>query len=88
MQLALRALQEPGRASALATSMGLSESTVSRIKTERLEEALLFLAHLGLKTVPTEYQCVDPKTFAAFEVLWERAMSQTTPTKLIFEEAD
>lgn len=88
MQLALRALQEPGKAGALAVSMGLSDSTVSRIKTERLEEVLLFLAYLGIKAVPSEYQCVDPKTFAAFEVLYAKAMSQTTPGRLIFEESD
>lgn len=68
--------------------MGLSESTVSRIKNERLEEVLLFLAHLGIKCVPSDYQCVDSKTFGAFQVLWEKAMSMTTPAKLIFEEAD
>ncbi|MBT2322546.1 hypothetical protein J7E62_09330 [Variovorax paradoxus] len=72
----------------MASAMGLSESTVSRIKTERLEEVVLFLAHLGIKCVPADFQCVDPKTFAAFEVLYEKAMSQTTPTKLIFEDAD
>jgi hypothetical protein len=88
VQLALRALQEPGKAGALAVSMGISDSTVSRIKTERLEEVLLFLSHLGIKCVPSEYQCVDPKTFAAFEVLFAKAMSQTTPAKLIFEDAD
>lgn len=88
MQLALRALQEPGKAGALAVAMGLSDSTVSRIKTERLEEVLLFLAHLGIKAVPADYQCVDPKTFAAFETLYAKAMSMTTPAKLIFEDAD
>ena len=86
MQLALRALQEPGKAGALAVSMGLSDSTISRIKTERMEEVILFLAHLGLKVAPSEYRCVDPKTFNAFEVLYERAMSLTTPSRLIFED--
>lgn len=68
--------------------MGVSDATVSRIKNERLEEAVHFLSHLGLKVVPSDYQCVDSKTFAAFEVLWHKAMSQTTPGRLIFEDAD
>lgn len=84
----LRALQEPGRQVALATAMGISESTVSRFKSDQLEQLCTLLAHLGLKVVPTEYQCVDQKTFAAFQILWERAMSQTSAAKLIFEEAD
>lgn len=88
MQLVLRALQEPGKAGAVAVAMGLSDATVSRIKTERLEEVLQYLAFLGMKVVPSDYQCVDPKTFAAFEVLYERAMSMTTPGKLIFEDQE
>lgn len=86
--LAARALAEPGRAAAVATAMGLSESTISRIKNERLDEVLLFLAHLGIKCVPSSFQCVDEKTFAAFQVLWEKAMSQTSAARLIFEDAD
>ena len=84
----LRALQEPGRQVALATAMGISESTVSRFKTDQLEQLCTLLSHLGLKVVPSEYQCVDQKTFAAFQILWERAMSQTSAAKLIFEDAD
>ncbi|MBP6897326.1 MAG: hypothetical protein KBC94_23160 [Pseudacidovorax sp.] len=86
--LVARALAEPGRAAAVATLMGLSESTVSRIRNERVDEVLLFLAHLGLKVVPSDFQCVDQKTFGAFQVLWERAMSQTSAARLIFEDAD
>ncbi|OUM01772.1 hypothetical protein A8M77_14520 [Variovorax sp. JS1663] len=68
--------------------MGLSESTVSRIKNERLDEVLLFLAHLGIKCVPSSFRCVDERTFEAYQILWEKALSQTSPAKLIFEEAD
>lgn len=84
----LRALQEPGRQVAIATAMGTSESTVSRFKNDHLESFAAILAHAGLKVVPAEYQCIDSKTFAAFQVLWEKAMSQTTAAKLIFEDAD
>ncbi|WP_431509878.1 hypothetical protein [Variovorax sp. DAIF25] len=86
--MTMRALAEPGRAAGVAAAMGLSEATISRIKNERLEEVLTFLAHLGFKTVPAEFQCVDERTFAAFQILWEKAMSQTSAAKLIFEEAD
>lgn len=86
--LAARVLSEPGRAAGVASSMGLSESTISRIKNERLDEVLLFLAHLGIKCVPTSYRCIDERTFEAYQILWEKAMSQTTPGKLIFEDAE
>lgn len=84
----LRALQEPGRQVALATAMGVSESTVSRFKSDHLEQLCAVISHLGLKVVPTEFQCVDQKTFAAFQILWERAMSQTSAAKLIFEDSE
>jgi DNA-binding XRE family transcriptional regulator len=62
MSLVLKRMAE-GTQAALAVSMGVSESTVNRIKTERLEEVLLLLAHLGLKTVPTDFKCVDRESY-------------------------
>ena len=53
----LRGMQEPGRQTAVATCMGVSESTVSRLKTEHLEQFCHLLAHLGLKVVPIAMHC-------------------------------
>ena len=74
VQLVLQRLQEPGRAVALATSMGVSESTVSRIKNERLEEVALMLAHLGLKVVPSEFKCVDAQAYVFLTQTHEKVM--------------
>lgn len=76
VQLALRALQEPGTAAALAVAMGMSDSTISRIKTERLEEVLLMLGHLGLKVVPASYRCVSGETYAFLTSTHARVMAQ------------
>lgn len=84
MQLALQQLQEPGKASAVAAAMGVSDSTVSRIKTERLEECLTFLAHLGLKVVPADFKCVEPSAYAFLTTSHQRVM-QTAP-HLIWEQ--
>lgn len=59
---------------ATATAMGVSESTINRIKTERLEEVLLMMAHLGLKVVPAEFKCVDPESYAFLTRTHERIM--------------
>jgi hypothetical protein len=53
----LQRLQEPGRAVSIASSLGVSESTVSRLKNEHLETLCNVLAHAGLKIVPVELQC-------------------------------
>ena len=76
MQLALKALQEPGKAAAVAAAMGTSDSTVSRIKTDRLEEVLIFLSHLGLKVVPAEFKCVEPSAYAFLTQTFERVQQK------------
>ncbi len=83
MQLALQRLQEPGKAGAVAVAMGVSDSTVSRIKTERMEEVLTLLAHLGLKVVPADYKCVNPDAYAFLTRPHERVMREAP--QLIWE---
>lgn len=61
----LKRLQEPGRQVAIATAMGVSESTVSRMKNEHLETLCELLAHAGLKIVPVEMQCFPKDKIAA-----------------------
>lgn len=72
----MQVLQERERAASLATAMGTSESTVSRIKNERLAEVLLFLAHLGFKVVPADYKCVDPESHAFLTRMHERVLAR------------
>lgn len=74
MQLVLQRLQEPGTGVAVATAMGVSESTISRLKNERLEECLRLLAHLGLKVVPSEFRCVNPEAYAFLTSTHEKVM--------------
>lgn len=84
VQLALQRLQEPGKAGAVAVAMGVSDSTISRIKTERMEEVVALLAHLGLKVVPAEFKCVDRAAFDFLTKTHERVM-QRAPA-LIWEQ--
>lgn len=55
----LQSIARPGSQAAISAAMGVSDATVSRIKNERLEECLLFLACAGFKTVPADKVCVD-----------------------------
>jgi hypothetical protein len=65
----LQALQEPGRAVAIAAVMGVSESTVSRLKNEHLESLCELLAHAGLKIVPVEVKCFPAEKIEALLTL-------------------
>ena len=68
----LQALQAPGTAVAIAVVMGVSESTVSRIKNERLAECLHMLACAGFKVVPADYKCVRPEAYAFLTSTFQR----------------
>lgn len=74
MQLVLQRLQEPGTAVAVAVAMGTSESTISRIKTERMEEVLRLMSHLGLKVVPADFKCVNPEAYSFLTSTHEKVM--------------
>jgi DNA-binding XRE family transcriptional regulator len=80
----LRKLASMGQ-STVAKYVGVSETTVSRWKSEpagresddtEIQRMSKFLACLGLKTVPIEYECHDPKTLEAMLTLAQQRMSQ------------
>lgn len=75
----LVAMQEPGRQVALAASLGTSESTISRLKTEKTEDVLALVYACGFKLVSEDKVCVDG---AALEF-----MRATTARVLASEEA-
>ena len=83
----LQRLQTPGTQTAIAAAMGVSESTISRMKTEQLEHLCLLLAHAGLKIVSIEKVCVDAEMYAALSCIASRAMAdEETSRKLVWED--
>jgi hypothetical protein len=84
VQAALQRLQEPGTGISVAAAMGVSESTISRLKTERMEEVVTLLAHLGLKVVPTDFRCVNPEAYAFLVQSHQRVMAKAP--QLIWEQ--
>lgn len=85
--LVLQRLQEPGRAVAIATAMGTSESTVSRLKNDHLESFARLLAHAGLKIVDCDAVCVKRERWQAMSTMAVAAMSdETIARKLVWED--
>lgn len=84
MTLVLQRLAVPGTQAKLAESASLSESTVSRIKTDRLEDVLTLLAHLDLKVVDASATCVPREKYAQMEAMATTLM-QKAP-RLYFED--
>lgn len=81
-------LQRIGKVKAgdIAKDMGISDSTLSEIKNKSVEHALLLLAHLGLKCVPSEFRCVDPATFEFMRVSASKLMNQAP--QLLWDEEE
>jgi hypothetical protein len=74
--IVLQRIREPGRQLAVATAMGLSESTISRLKNEHLQPLCTLLAHCGLKIVPTENTCIAPDKINALLTLAKAHLDQ------------
>jgi hypothetical protein len=82
----LQALQAPGTQAAIAVAMGVSESTVSRFKTEQLEQLCLVLACAGLKVVPVEMQCFPADKLQALLTLAKDHLAAIErPDQLVWE---
>jgi len=79
-------MQEPGRQVAIATAMGVSESTVSRLKNDQLDQFCLLLAHAGLKVVPIEMQCFPAdKVQALLTLARDHLATIEHPDQLVWE---
>lgn len=82
----LHAMQEPGSQVALAKALGTSESTVSRIKNEALENALAMIYQLGFKVVREDRVCIDPGALDFMRRTTVRVMAQEDMAARMFEE--
>ena len=71
----LQAMQDPGKGGAVAVALGVSDSTVSRIKTDQLESALALLYALGFKVVPEGHKCIDAATYTFLTAKHAHVMS-------------
>jgi len=73
---------------ALAATLGVSESTVSRMKTEQLENLLAFLYALGFKVVPQGKVCVDADELRMLRQTYARAVQCEQVAAQLFGTAD
>ena len=81
--LILQALQTEKRQTQIAAAMDCSQSTVSRLKNEHLENFCLMLAHAGLKVVESDAPVVDEEKLKALIVLFADRIGADEPFRLI-----
>lgn len=69
----------------VATTLSVSESTVSRLK-EQVPQFAGMLSKLGLKVVPVEMQCYDEKTLSSILELAKQRMAQIENTRQLAQD--
>ena len=82
----LQRLAPAGSQVAIAASLGWSESTVSRIKNERLPECLAFLYAAGWKVVSADKVCVNAEELRMLRQFYARAVQQQDTAARLFED--
>jgi hypothetical protein len=73
---------------ALAATLGVSESTVSRIKTEQLENALRLVTALGFRLVDDDKVCVDALELQMLRQFYARAVLNEQVAARLFGSDD
>lgn len=80
----LKALSTLGQVE-IARLMETSESAVSRLKDGQITTFSRLLAAAGLKVVPIQFKCIDPRVASAMMLLYESAMKRLeNPVELLW----
>ncbi len=81
----LQSLQEPGSQVALAKTLGVSESKVSRLKNESLEDALALIYLCGFKIVDEDAVTIRPEALQFMRQSLARVLADDAMAKTLFE---
>lgn len=81
-------LQRIGKVKAgdIAKLMEMTDGQLSEIKNKKVEDALLLLAHLGLKVVPVEMRCMPLDAFVFLTSMHKRVVEKAPA--LIWEDVE
>lgn len=84
----LQVLQNPGKGGALAVSMGVSDSAVSRLKTDHLEPVLHMLYRLGFKLVSSDMVCVAADELAFLKRTYVQQVAREQEASSLFGDLE
>lgn len=63
----------------VADALGVSEATLSRLKSEQVESFTAFLGCLNLKVVPADHKCYSPEYIEHLHYFAKRGMDEAKP---------
>lgn len=71
----LKATQRETKQAAIATAIGMPESTLSRLLSDHLEKLALVMAHAGLRVVGQDMRCFPPDYVDALLLMAKQHLS-------------
>jgi hypothetical protein len=79
-------LKEHGVGVALSTTLGVSESTISRLKNDQLESVLALVYALGFKVVPQCKTCINTDALEFMRQTTARVLSNQEQAQQLFRD--
>lgn len=83
---ALRSAVQGSSQAAIAAAIGVSESTVSRLLADHVDNVAAIIAHVGMKTVPVDKVCVPAATWAEYQRVYRRVLANEQAAQSIVLE--
>jgi hypothetical protein len=83
--LLLQAMQSDAKQSAIATYMGVDDSTISRLKNTHSQGVLTMLYYAGLKVVPQAMQCYPAADVEAWYAAYRRQVTNAETAAQLFK---
>jgi hypothetical protein len=80
----LQVLKNNGKQGAIATAMGISDSTMSRLVNDHMEQIVSALYHGGFKVVSQDMQCYPSADIEAWYGAYKRQVSHANTAAELF----
>lgn len=81
----LQVLKSNGKQGQVATSLGVSDSTMSRLVNDHMEQVIAALYHSGYKVVPQEMACYPSAQVEAWFGVYKNSVSRAETAAQLFE---
>lgn len=81
----LQVLKNDGKQGQIATAMGVSDSTMSRLVNDHMEAVIAILYHAGFKVVSQEMRCYPAPDVEAWFSAYKRHVEHAQTAAQLFE---
>lgn len=84
----LQVLKSNGKQGAVATALGVSDSTMSRLVNDHMEQVITALYNAGFKVVSQEMRCYPSADVEAWYSAYKQQISRADTAAQLFEDLE